>query len=100
MRREAHPPLIWRLDGQKRRILQRFSIRGVKSTADGAFEARHIGKVDQRRDRLEALQEFRKALAVWIEPSGLRRFACDECIGRGREKILADQSLHGWKIQA
>ena len=72
----------------------------MKSTADGALEAGYIGKVDQRRGGLKTFQEFRKAFAVEVEPSGVRWLARDERIGRRREKILADQSLHGRKIQA
>ena len=62
----------------RRANTQRFGINRVQSAANGAFEPRHIGKVEQRRGRLEALQKFRKAFAVKIEPGGARRFARDE----------------------
>ena len=67
----------------------------MKSTANGAFEAGDIGKIDQRRGGLEALQEFWKSFAVEIEPSGARWVARDESIRRSFEKALADQSLDG-----
>src|SRR5262249_26234746 len=100
MEGKAQTCLDGRLYVQKLRTLQRVDIDSMKSATDGAFETGHIGKVDQRRSGPEALQEFRKTVAVEIEPGGVRWLTRDEDIRCRSKEIRSDQLPHGRKIQA
>ena len=61
---EANPRLIGRSDAARALNIQGLSIGRMQRAAHGTFQTCHIGKVDQRCGRLEALQKFRKAFAI------------------------------------
>ena len=95
MQHEADARLVFGREGREPRQIERPDIGGMDGAADRPFEARDVGKIGERRGRLEARQEVREFLAVVVKIGSARRMPRYELRCGALEEFLADETVNG-----
>src|SRR4029450_11581279 len=97
MRDKTDVRLILRIDGCKRRQVERLGVRRMEHATDRPFKPRDVGEIGERGRGRKVAQEVRKFAAVPVEVSLAGRMGGNEALSCAVEEVGADQALHDWK---